>query len=147
MGSAPGLSPTITDRVRRILTLARENARARGSGTAWAEDLLLAILDDGGGVACAVLGRLGADPLRLTEDLRGALHDQTESPAPLSELVTAAAREATFLGHSYVGTEHLLIGIARASSTPAARLLADQGVTVETAAATAAELLGRELGR
>jgi ATP-dependent Clp protease ATP-binding subunit ClpC len=147
MASAPELAVTVTDRVKRILTLAEENARARGSTAASAEDLLPALLEDGGGVACRVLGRLGVDRARLMQDLQVALRQQTASRTLLPDLVAAAAGDASALGHSYVGTEHLLIAIARASPCAAAEVLAEHGVTVEAAALTTAELLGRELGR
>ena len=61
MATTPQLAPTITDRVKRILTLAEETSRARGSAIAGGEILLLAMLEDGGGVACTVLDRLGVE--------------------------------------------------------------------------------------
>ncbi len=147
MSNSTAVTPRITDRVKRILTMAAETARSRHEQAARAEDMLLAMLTEGGGLACAVLHRLGANPVSLAEGLRGALRLHGEPHVPISELIVAAGREAKVLGHSYVGTEHLLIGIARADSTVPGRLLAGHGVTAETAAATTAELLGRELGR
>lgn len=145
---------TVTDRAKEVLVLAAKGARRRGQQRARPENVLLALLGEAGGVACAVLHTLGVDPAALARDLAARLQAPPANAAPGGEapsdepppgLLSAAAAEAGDLGHGYVGTEHLLIAMTRTEGELTAQALAARGVTPATAAATTARLLGRQI--
>jgi ATP-dependent Clp protease ATP-binding subunit ClpC len=144
----------ITDRGQQVLTLAAQDAKRRGHGSIRREHVLLAILGEGGGVACRVLRDLAVDPVTLSADLEKRLQpeppiDQASAEAASDQLppglLNDAAAEARGLGHRYVGTEHLLVAMTRAERTPAAEVHTAHGVTAAAAVAVTARLLGRQL--
>ena len=141
------LEPHFTDRVRRVLELAAEEAALRHRAEPDSSDILVGILREGGGVACAVLNRLGVSSTALASDLRTRLESEPppgSASTSFAELIEAAGADAVALGHpSYLGTEHLLVAITR-DRGPAGATLAAHGVTPATAAAMTATLLGRE---
>ena len=148
------IAEPVTDRAKRVLALAAQEAKRRGRRMVRPEHILLAILQEGGGVACAVLRQLEADPgalsqrltARLDADLPIAQSDaENLSDQPPPGLLRTAAAEARTLGHRYVGTEHLLIAIAHEPRGLAGEALAAHGVTPATASAMTARLLGQQV--
>jgi ATP-dependent Clp protease ATP-binding subunit ClpA len=95
-------------------------------------DLVAALLDSGG-LALSVLSAADVDPEDLLDELRGRLGGRAKA-GPLEEAAERAVDQARSLGHSYVGTEHLLLGLTSGPpSELAAVTLRDMGVTHETA--------------
>ncbi len=110
-----------TDRSRRVLARALEEAVTRRHAQVGTEHLLLSLLREEEGVSAAVLAALGVDSREMAERLSSRVGSLSESGgvAPTTLPYTAAAKrvleaamgEARRLGHGYVGTEHLLLGL------------------------------------
>ena len=121
-----------TDRARKVARLARDRAIESPD----ARDVLLAVLDEGSGVAVVLLHRLKID----TKTLRGYLESLPETDNPqeshtasptktFNRIVEHAIQEARELNHNYIGTEHLLLGIVGLGNHPVTRMLLQMGVT------------------
>lgn len=145
-----------TERVRKVLQSAREEATTLRHEYVGTEHLLLALMQ-GGGVADAALTNLGVDlpqtRARVLETVRpgpagataagssggmlGAIADKMGLRHDLpytsraKKSLELAMQEARDLNHSYVGTEHLLLGVMREERGIAAQILAGTGITVE----------------
>ena len=138
------------ERASRVLFTAAEAARERGHEAVGTEHQLLGLLAEPDGIALDVLGALGADPAALAKRIDGMVGTGTASASAgmalphttrskrVIELSIKAARE---LGHSYIGVEHLLLGLVREGSGPAAQVLAEAGVTDERVRAETLRLL------
>ena len=144
-----------TERVRTVLAMAREEAARQGREHVAPEHLLLGIVREGDGVAVAVLQNLGVD----LDDLRDRIesHDQPgrrDDRPPLDLPYTSQAkkvlelsmREARELNHSYVGTEHLLLGLFRVDGSRVKEVLEKElQLSVEQARAETLRLLGTDV--
>lgn len=128
-----------TDRARRVVVLAQEFAREEGTDYIGTEHLLQGLLD-GGGIAAKALEDLGLTTAKLGEALalvrtKGfASSQKMESTARFAWTVRAkkvmeySLREALQLGHNYIGTEHILLGIIRLGEGVAVEALVNLGV-------------------
>jgi len=123
-----------TDRARRVLVLAQEEARLLRHNFIGTEHLLLGLLREGDGVAAKALGELG---VRL-DDVRELVKETTGPPgsAPTGsppftprtkKVLELSLREALQLGHNYIGTEHILLGLVREGEGVAAQVLVSLG--------------------
>ena len=142
-----------TERVRNVLGMAREEAARLHHEYVGTEHILLGVIREGEGVAATMLQNLGVemdDVKRLIEETvkRGKPELTTGPDLPYTsrakkvlELAMDEAREA---GHSYVGTEHLLLGLLREKKGIAAQLLVHVGVTTENARDEMLRILGTE---
>jgi len=127
-----------TERARRVLVLAKHHARF--SETIGTEHVLLGLLDESGGLAAKTIHRLeaseGSTRMRLLLKL-----DNTSRQPPTQQPFTThckkalelAVREALRLGHNFVGTEHLLLGVLAEGAGTAAEVLAGTGVKRQAA--------------
>ncbi|MBU0534088.1 MAG: ATP-dependent Clp protease ATP-binding subunit [Candidatus Omnitrophica bacterium] len=128
-----------TERARKVLALAKEEARRLGHDFVGTEHIVLGILREGSGVACAVLQRMNlqSDLIKeATEEITGkgpnVLNFGEISFTPKARRVLELAmEESRNLGHSYVGTEHLLLGILREKEGIGAQILGDLGISIE----------------
>jgi Clp amino terminal domain, pathogenicity island component len=128
-----------TDRARRVVYLASEEARRLGHQHVGPGHLLLGLIEEGDGVAALVLESLGVSLDELRGRVEEAIGRGQGSPRhiPLTPSAKAvlegALREALKLGHNFIGTEHLLLSLARADEGDdvAVRLLAGAGVTYD----------------
>jgi len=142
-----------SDRVRRVLQLAREEAARLRHQYVDSEHILLGIVRDGEGVAAAVLARLNVDLEELRQRIDKAVKKGKVAPAgpdlpytsPAKRVLELAMTEARDLSHSYVGTEHLLLGLLRETRGIAAEVLTDVGVNLEEARRETLRLLGSEM--
>jgi len=144
-----------TDRVRRVLQRAREEAARLGHDFVDNEHILLGLLGEEQGQAMAVLRRHNVDPAVLRKRVEGELRPGRPGTAAGSDFpytsrakkslehAMGAARE---LSHSYVGTEHLLLGLLREEKGVPARLLADAGLTLDAATESVARLPREDSG-
>ncbi|TQS21404.1 Clp protease N-terminal domain-containing protein [Microbispora sp. KK1-11] len=131
-GAFKGLVP----RARTAVTDAVEHARRLDHPAVRPTDLLLGVLGDPHALAVQMITRLGADPDTIRSGLR-----QTGDGAPVVIPVEPATRtalgkalsEAVGLGHNYIGTEHLLLGILNDPNSEASQALATAGVTLDAA--------------
>ncbi|HZW04350.1 MAG TPA: Clp protease N-terminal domain-containing protein, partial [Anaerolineaceae bacterium] len=126
-----------TQRARRVLSLAHQEAERMRQETISTEHLLLGLIQEEGGVAGRVLRDLGLEPERVQEmverlsgygQYRGGKIDL--SPG-VQQVLEYAIEEARRMGHHYIGTEHLLLGLVRSSEGRAMDVLRKLGVTPE----------------
>ncbi len=123
-----------TDRARRVLVLAQEEARELNHAFIGTEHILLGLIREGEGVAAKALDALGVTFESVREKVEEAIGTNT-NPSPGSPPFTPRAkkvlelslREALQLGHSYIGTEHMLLGLVREGDGVAAQVLVQSG--------------------
>jgi len=139
-----------TDRVRRVIYYAREEANRLQHDYIGTEHLLLGIVREGEGIAARVLGKLDLDFEQIQQAVEsmvkgtGATLIVGEIPfTPRAKRVLELAiEEARLLGHNYVGTEHLLLGLIREGEGVAAQVLAELGVDRKRVREEVLRLLG-----
>ncbi len=139
-----------TERARRVIVLARQEAGRLNHDYIGVEHLLLGLIKMGGGLAIDILRGLGIDPenLRLEVErmVKGGPATLTIGEIPFTpqskKVLELSVDEARNLGHNYVGTEHLLLGLIREGEGLAARILESRGVDLEKARQKAMEFLG-----
>ncbi|MBI5179704.1 MAG: ATP-dependent Clp protease ATP-binding subunit [Nitrospinae bacterium] len=120
-----------TERARKVIILAREEAEKNQHEYLGTEHLLMGILKDGGGVAIAVLQRLGADLRQMKLEVERHMPPTSTTlvigdipfTARAKKVLEYAVEEARSMGHSYIGTEHMLLGLMREKDGVAARIL------------------------
>ncbi len=130
-----------TPRAQQVLALARREADRFHHNYIGTEHLLLGLLKLGQGVAITVLERMGLDIPTLIHKIEGLVSTQSNSSAPegllytprVKKVLALANKEALELNHSYVGTEHLLLGLLRDGEGFAAKILSDSGVNLTQA--------------
>lgn len=127
-----------TQRARRVLSLAQEEAERLRHNYIGTEHLLLGLLREEGGVAGRVLRDLGLEQRKvedLVEELTRATGRTTATTAELSpgtkRVLELTVDEARRLGHHYIGTEHMLLGLVRQSEGVAIDVLKRFGVSPE----------------
>ena len=142
-----------TDRVRKVLAMAREEAIRLQHDYVGTEHILLGLIREGEGVAAAVLMNLNVDLEQIHERIEESVR-KGKATIALGELpytsrakkvLEYAMAEARELNHSYVGTEHLLLGLLREEKGIAAQVLNSLGVTLEEARAETLKLLGSDV--
>jgi ATP-dependent Clp protease ATP-binding subunit ClpC len=125
-----------TERAQRALLLAQEEARRLDFNFVGTEHLLLGLIREGEGVAARALLSLGVDLDKARTEVerlvgRGSTPGATEiglTPRAKKVVLELSAEEARHLGHNYIGTEHLLLGLIREREGVAARVLENLGV-------------------
>ncbi len=127
-----------TERARQVVVLAQEEARVLRHNYIGTEHLLLGLLREADGVAARVLGTLEVS----LEEVRGEVarivgegDNESQGQIPFTprakKVLEWALREALSLGHNYIGTEHILLGLVRESEGVAARILNDLEVDAD----------------
>src|SRR6266702_3113923 len=143
-----------TDRVRKVLQMAREEAARLHHEYVGTEHILLGLIREGEGVAAAVLTNLNVDLEEIQQKIEETVKKGKAAAAAGPDLpytsrakkvLELAMSEARELNHSYVGTEHLLLGLLREEKGIAAQVLTDAGVNLEQARAETLRLLGSEI--
>jgi ATP-dependent Clp protease ATP-binding subunit ClpA len=144
-----------TDRARRVVVLAQEEARMLEHNYIGTEHLLLALIREGEGVAAAALRALEVDLDTLRREVE-ALVGRGQQPAKgghipftprAKKALELSLRESVQLGHAYIGTEHLLLGIVREGEGPAAQVLQQRGLELNTVRQEVIRLLHGYQGR
>ena len=137
-----------TDRARQTVVLAQEEARRLGHNYIGTEHLLLGLLREGEGVAAQAIGRMGISLADVRSDVVRIIGELSEAPSghipftPRSKKVLELSlREAMQLGHNYIGTEHILLGLAREGEGVAAQVLVARGADLKRVRATVLEEL------
>src|ERR1700692_3423831 len=137
-----------TDRARRVLVLAQEEARDLNHAFIGTEHILLGLIREGEGVAAKALDALGVTFDVVREKVEEAIGANT-NPSPGSPPFTPRAkkvlelslREALQLGHSYIGTEHMLLGLVREGEGVAATVLVSLGADLGRVRQAAIQLM------
>ena len=130
-----------TERARQVIVLAQEEARALRHNYIGTEHLLLGLMREADGVAARVLGSLEVSLDEVRGDVGrivGEGDSESQGQLPFTprakKVLELALREALSLGHNYIGTEHVLLGLVRESEGVAARILGDLDVVVSNLA-------------
>lgn len=137
-----------TERAQKVLALSQEEAVRLGHNNIGTEHILLGLVSEGEGIAAKALHAigLGADKIRAeVESLIGKGNEvsQTIHYTPRAKkVIELSMDEARKLGHSYVGTEHILLGLIREGEGVAARVLNNLGVSLNKARQQVLQLLG-----
>ena len=132
----PGME-RFTQRARRVLSLAHQEAERARNNYLGTEHLLLGLMDEEGGVAGRVLRELGMTPDRVREVVNRVSSvspdfdpNRVELASGTQQALEFAVEEARRLGHHYIGTEHILLGLVRVEGT-AMEVLRRLGVTAD----------------
>lgn len=144
-----------TDRLRKVLQMAREEAARLHHEYVGTEHLLLGLIREGEGVAAAVLTNLGVELEEIQQKIEETVKQGKAAAAAGPELpyisrakkvLELAMMEARELNHSYIGTEHLLLGLLREEKGIAAQVLVHSGVTVGRVAAARGTVVNTDEG-
>ncbi len=129
-----------TDRVKKVMQIAREESVRLGNDYVGTEHLLLGLIKEGDGVAVAVMRSMGVDLEELTANIEKAITStggmmtigQMLPFTPRAKKVLEmAANEARTMSHKYIGTEHLLLALMKDAESAAANALAAAGLDYE----------------
>jgi len=130
-----GMFQRFTDRARRVVVLAEEEARLLRHNSVGTEHILLGLLHEGEGVAARALESLGINRESVRQQVEQLIGEGQQAPgghilfAPRAKKVLELSlREAMALGHNYVGTEHILLAMLREGDGAAAQALTGLGI-------------------
>ncbi len=140
-----------TERARRSIVLAQEEAQRLGNNYIGTEHLLLGIISEGESVAAKVLEALGVNLQKVRTEVESIVgkggqptqHEMVFTPRA-KRVIELAFEEARALSHNYIGTEHLLLGLVREGEGVAARVLSNLGVEPSKIRSEITKLLGVE---
>jgi ATP-dependent Clp protease ATP-binding subunit ClpC len=125
----------MTDRARRVIVLAQEEARKLLHNYIGTEHILLGLIHEGEGVAAVALADLKVNLEEIRKEVEGIIGLGQQAPSghiPFTprakKIIELALREALQLGHNYIGTEHILLGIIREGEGVAAQVLVKSGL-------------------
>lgn len=137
-----------TDRARKVLFLAQQEAQRLGHNYIGTEHLLLGLVQEGGGVAAKALQSLDISLERVRQEVEsligrgdGASSEMSYTPRA-KRVIELAFQQAVSLGHNYIGTEHLLLGLIAEGEGVAAQVLVNLGADLPTVRQRVVELLG-----
>jgi len=123
-----------TDRARRVVVLAQEEARMLNHNYIGTEDILLGLIHEGEGVAAKVLESLGISLQAVRQQVQDIIGRGQQAPSGhiaftprANTVLELASQEALQLGHNYIGTEHILLGLIREGEGVAAQILVKLG--------------------
>src|SRR6201993_4320109 len=123
-----------TDRARRVVVLAQEEARMLNHNYIGTEHILLGLIHEGEGVAAKALESLGISLEAVRQQVEEIIRQGQQPPSgPIpftpraKKVLELSLREALQLGHDYIGTEHILLGLIREGDGVAAQVLVELG--------------------
>lgn len=137
-----------TERSQRVLVLAQEEAIRLGHSNIGTEHLLLGLVLEGEGIAAKALTLLEVDPDVVRREVEQLIGKENVKPLNMSytprakRVIELSQDEARRLGHSYIGTEHILLGLIREGEGVAAHVLSNLGVNLNNARQQVMQLLG-----
>jgi len=139
-----------TERARRAILLAREEAKRLDHDYLGTEHLLLGLIREGEGVAATALQNLGIDLRQVRQEVEKAVGrgggslflGQIPFTPRAKKVLELAVTEARDLGHNYIGTEHLLLGLIREGEGVAAQILNSLGADLDKVREEVVDLLG-----
>ncbi len=141
-----------TDRARKVMGLARQEAQRFNHDYIGTEHILLGLVQEGAGVAASVLKNLDVDLKKIRHEVEKLVASGTTmvtmGQLPFTprakKVLELASRRRSNLGHTYIGTEHLLLGLIREDEGIAAQVLRNLKVKLEEVREEVLELLGAE---
>ena len=142
-----------TDRARRVIVLAQEEARMLDHNYIGTEHILLGLIHEGHGVAAGALESLGIileDVRRNVEEMIGRGQEAPSGHIPFTprskKVLELSLRESQQLGHEYIGTEHILLGLIREGEGVAAQVLVKLGADLNRVRQQVLQLLDAHAG-
>ncbi len=140
-----------TERAQQVLVLAQEEAKRLNHNFIGTEHLLLGLVREGSGIAARALQNMAVDLNRVRQEVEritpkgDKIIQQGISYTPRAKrVVELAIEESQNLGHNYVGTEHLMLGLVREGEGIAAQVLSNLGIDLKRARKEVIQLLGGE---
>ncbi len=140
-----------TERAQQVLVLAQDEARRLSHNFIGTEHLLLGLVKEGAGIAARVLQNAGVDFTQLRQEGEKIIPQGEKNPPQsisytprAKRVIELAIEESQNLGHNYVGTEHLLLGLLREGEGIAAQVLTNMGIDLKRARKEVIQLLGGE---
>ena len=138
-----------TDRARRVVVLAQEEARLLNHSYIGTEHILLGLIHEADGVAAIALERLGISLEAVRERVQGIIGEGDVAPTghiPFTprakKVLELSLREALQLGHNYIGTEHILLGLIREGEGVGAHVLVNLGADLSAVRQEVIQVLG-----
>jgi ATP-dependent Clp protease ATP-binding subunit ClpC len=137
-----------TERAQKVLALAQEEAIRLGHNNIGTEHILLGLVREGEGIAAKALYGLGLGAEKIQKEVENLIGKGQEAAQTIhytpraKKVIELSMDEARKLGHSYVGTEHILLGLIREGEGVAARVLNNLGVSLNKARQQVLQLLG-----
>ncbi|NUS73063.1 MAG: ATP-dependent Clp protease ATP-binding subunit [Corynebacteriales bacterium] len=143
-----------TDRARRVVVLAQEEARMLNHNYIGTEHILLGLIHEGEGVAAKALESLGISLEGVRQQVEEIIGQGQQAPAghiPFTprakKVLELSLREALQLGHNYIGTEHILLGLIREGEGVAAQVLVKLGADLNRVRQQVIQLLSGYQGK
>jgi len=139
-----------TERARKVILLAKEEAKRFNHDYIGTEHILLGLIREGEGVAAAVLQKLGLSPEKIRLEVEKLVQSgpstMVSGDIPFTpkakKVIELAMEEARSLGHNYIGTEHLLLGLIREGEGVASQVLMNLGLDLNRVRNEVITLLG-----
>ncbi|WP_018924700.1 ATP-dependent protease ATP-binding subunit ClpC [Salsuginibacillus kocurii] len=137
-----------TERAQKVLALAQEEAIRLGHNNIGTEHILLGLIREGDGIAAKALHALSLESEQIQQEVETLIGAGQEGSKTIhytpraKKVIELSMDEARKLGHSYVGTEHVLLGLIREGEGVAARVLNNLGVSLNKARQQVLQLLG-----
>jgi len=137
-----------TERAQKVLALAQEEAVRLGHNNIGTEHILLGLIREGDGIAAKALVALNLGLEKIQDEVESLIGRGQEQPTNIAytprakKVIELSMDEARKLGHTYVGTEHILLGLIREGEGVAARVLNNLGVSLNKARQQVLQLLG-----
>ena len=138
-----------TQRAQKVLQLAQEEAIRWKHESIGTEHILLGLIREGGGIAAKALEAIDISPQMIESGIEELVGKGTENVGPIvhytpraKKVIELSVDESRKLGHSYIGTEHILLALIREGEGVAARVLANTGVSLNKARQQVLLLLG-----
>ena len=141
-----------TDRARKVMALANQEAQRLVHSHLGTEHLLLGLIKEGSGVGANVLKNFDVDLRKVRSEVERLAQEKGDSPPPgklpqtprTKKVIEYAIEEARGLKHNYVGTEHLLLGLLRETDGIAAKVLQNLGLKLDEVRQEILNLLGAD---
>ncbi|MHC5281187.1 ATP-dependent Clp protease ATP-binding subunit [Listeria kieliensis] len=137
-----------TQRAQKVLALSQEEAMRLNHSNLGTEHILLGLVREGEGIAAKALYELGISPEKVQQEVEELIGQGEKTVTTIQytprakKVIELSMDEARKLGHSYVGTEHILLGLIREGEGVAARVLSNLGVSLNKARQQVLQLLG-----
>ncbi|AQQ51739.1 ATP-dependent protease ATP-binding subunit ClpC [Planococcus lenghuensis] len=138
-----------TQRAQKVLQLAQEEAIRLKHEAIGTEHILLGLIREGGGIAAKALEAIGVNPKLIEDGIKELIGVGEQEVGPIvhytpraKKVIELSVDESRKLGHSYIGTEHLLLALIREGEGIAARVLANADVSLNKARQQVLQLLG-----
>src|SRR5216683_8346568 len=148
-----GMYERFTDRARKVMQLANQEAQRFNHEYIGTEHILLGLVKEGSGVAANVLKNLDIDLRKIRLEVEKLVQSSPEVGTPgklpqtprAKKVIEYSIEEARNLNHNYVGTEHLLLGLLREQEGVAAQVLMNLGLKLEDVREEVLNLLGHNM--